>query len=52
MYTDIYCRCKNCAAQIVLEEQGSSNTNLFRGPARPRAGREACPYYRATSGRA
>ena len=43
MYTYIYCRCKNCAAQIVLEERGGSNTNLFRRPARPRAGREACP---------
>jgi hypothetical protein len=47
MYTYICCRCKNCAAQIVLEEQGGSNTNLFRRPARPRAGREACLYCRA-----
>ena len=30
MYTYISCRCKNCVAQIVLEEQGGSNTNLFR----------------------
>ena len=46
MYAYTCCRCTNCAAQIVLEEQGGSNTNLFRRPARPRAGREACPYCR------
>ena len=45
MYAYICCRCTNCAAQIVLEEQGGSNT-LFRRPHRPRAGREACPYCR------
>jgi hypothetical protein len=39
------CRCSNCAAQVVLEEQGGSNT-LFCRPARPRAGHEACPYCR------
>jgi len=45
MYTYTCCRCTNCAAQIVLEELGGSNTLLHR-PARPRAGREACPYCR------
>jgi hypothetical protein len=47
MYTYICCRCKNCIAQIVLEEHGGLNTDSFRRPARPRAGREACPYCRA-----
>ena len=46
MYAYTCCRCTNCAAQIVLEEQGGSNTDLFRRPARPRAGRAACPYCR------
>ena len=30
MYTYICCRCTNCVAQIALEEQSGSNTNLFR----------------------
>ena len=47
MYTYICCRCTNCTAQVVLEDQGGSDTNLFRRPPRPRAGREACPYCRA-----
>jgi hypothetical protein len=38
MYTYICCRCKNCIAQIVLEEQGGLNTDSFRRPARPRGG--------------
>jgi len=46
MYVYTCCRCTNCAAQIVLEEQGGWDTNLFRRPPRPRAGREACPYCR------
>jgi hypothetical protein len=45
MYVYTCCRCTNCAAQIALEEQSGSNT-LFHRPARPRAGREACPYCR------
>ena len=45
MYVYTCCRCTNCVAQIVLEEQGGSNT-LFRRPARPRARREACLYCR------
>jgi len=46
MYAYTCCRCTNCAAQIVLEEQGGWDTNLFRRPPRPRARREACPYCR------
>ena len=46
MYTYVCCRCKNCTAQIVLEDRvGSDSTSLHRPP-RPRAGREACPYCR------
>jgi hypothetical protein len=44
MFTYVCCRCTNCTAQIVLEEQSGSN---YRRPPRPRAGREACPYCRA-----
>ena len=47
MYTYICCRCKNCTAQIVLEDRGDSDTNSFLRPPRPRAGRESCPYCRA-----
>jgi hypothetical protein len=47
MYTYVCCRCKNCSAQIVLEDRGNSDTNSLRRPPRPRAGREACPYCRA-----
>ena len=46
MYTYVCCRCKNCSAQIVLEDRGSSDTNSLHRPPRPRAGREACPYCR------
>ena len=45
MYTYTCCRCINCRAQIVLEDQ--ADTNLLYKPPRPRAGREACPYCRA-----
>ena len=44
MFTYVCCRCTNCTAQIILEEQSSE---AFRRPPRPRAGREACPYCRA-----
>jgi hypothetical protein len=47
MYTYICCRCKNCAAQIVLEDRAGSDTHELHGPPRPHAGREACPYCRA-----
>jgi hypothetical protein len=47
MYTYICCRCTNCTAQVVLEDQGGSEPGLSRRPPRPRAGREACPYCRA-----
>jgi hypothetical protein len=46
MYTYVCCRCKNCTAQIVLEDREGADTNLRHGPPRPRAGREACPYCR------
>ena len=46
MYTYICCRCTKCAAQIVLEYQANSDTELLHRPPRPRAGREACPYCR------
>ena len=46
MYIYVCCRCANCTAQIILEEQSGSNTDSFRRPPRPRAGREACPYCR------
>ena len=44
MFTYVCCRCSNCTAQIILEEQ---NSDAFRRLPRPRAGREACPYRRA-----
>jgi hypothetical protein len=44
MYTYVCCRCKNCSAQIVLEDRGDSDTNLPERPPRPRAGREACSF--------
>jgi hypothetical protein len=47
MYTYLCCRCKNCSAQIVLQDGGDSDTNLPQRPPRPRAGREACSYCRA-----
>jgi hypothetical protein len=47
MHTYICCRCKNCTAQIVLEDLADSDSNPLRRPPRPRAGREACPYCRA-----
>jgi hypothetical protein len=37
MYTYVCCRCKNCSAQIVLEDRGDSDTNLPERPPRPRA---------------
>jgi hypothetical protein len=47
MHTYICCRCKNCTAQIVLEDLGESDIYPLNRPSRPRAGREACPYCRA-----
>lgn len=47
MYTYVCCRCKNCGAQIVLENRAGSDADLLHRPPRPRAGRESCPYCRA-----
>jgi hypothetical protein len=46
MYTYVCCRCTNCNAQIVLEEQSGSHPDSLRRLPRPRVGREACPYCR------
>jgi hypothetical protein len=46
MYTYLCCRCRNCEAQIFLEDREDPATNLFHRVPRPRAGREACPYCR------
>jgi hypothetical protein len=47
MYTYICCRCRNCAAQIVLEDRAEPDSHSTHRPPRPRSGREACPYCRA-----
>ena len=46
MYTYLCCRCTNCGAQVVLENRADSHSDLVFRPARPRSGREACPYCR------